>query len=253
MKTQKNTLQMTSKKLNMAAIAIQISVCCCAQIGINTSAPQQALHISGTGTGIAQPVIRIDGLNSTNNPAHESTTSTKRVFADANGTLVIADNAQTNKFYTSVSLPSTDIPAGTERPVTSQSFTLNYPSIVHVEARVGMNSTDNISDPTSSTSLLERNGQARLFGSYYKLTAAPAGVATNTAFGQVIISHSTNTGGAQLNGQFYIEPKKDLYLPKGNYTLTLYGYAQDNTMNFAVNSLNQATQKMMISITPVNY
>ncbi|MDV7696476.1 hypothetical protein N6B72_06035 [Chryseobacterium soli] len=244
---------MTSKKINMAAVAIQISVCCCAQIGINTSAPQQALQISGSGTGIAQPIIRIDGLNSTNNPAHESTSSTKRVFADANGTLVIAGNTQTNKFYTSVSLPNTAIPAGTERAVISQTFTLDYPSIVHVEARVGIAATDNISDPTSSTSLLLRNGQARLFGSYYKLTAAPTGVATNTAFGQVIISHSTNTGGAQLDGQFYIEPKKDLYLPKGNYTLTLYGYAQDSTMNFAVNSLSQPTQQMMISITPVNY
>jgi hypothetical protein len=244
---------MTNKKLNMAAAAIHISVCCCAQIGINTSSPKQALQISGSGTALAQPIIRIDGLNSTNNPAHESTSSTKRVFADANGTLVIASNTQTNKFYTTVSLPNTAIPAGTEQAVTSQTFTLDYPSIVHVEARVGMAATDNLSDPTSSASILLRNGQARLFGSYYKFTVAPAGVSTNTAFGQVIISHSTNSGGAQLDGQFYVEPRKDLYLPKGNYTLTLYGYSQDSTMNFAVNSLSQPTQQMMISITPVNY
>lgn len=240
---------MTSKKLNMAAIAVQISVCCCAQIGINTTAPQQTLQISGSGTGTTQPVIRIDGLNSTNNSAHESTSSTKRVFADANGTLVIADNTQTNKFYTSVSLPNTAIPAGTERAVTSQTFTLDYPSIVHVEARVGITNTS-----VNSATLVD--GQARLFGSYYKLTAAPAGVATNTAFGQVIISHSTiSDGNTQLNGQYYIEPRKDLYLPKGNYTLTLYGYSQNSSMNIAVNggSALQTSQKMMVSITPVNY
>ncbi|MFP3693161.1 hypothetical protein, partial [Burkholderia sp. SIMBA_048] len=75
-------------------------------------------------------------------------------------------------------------------------------------------------------------------------------------FGQVIISHSTiSDGNTQLNGQYYIEPRKDLYLPKGNYTLTLYGYSQNSSMNIAVNggSALQTSQKMMVSITPANY
>lgn len=239
---------MTDKKLTIAILAILFSVYYSAQVGINTSTPQQSLHVSGAGTGIQQPVIRIDGLNSTNNPAHENSTSTKRVFSDSNGNLVIAGNSHTNKSYTITSLPNTSVPGGTERSVTTQTFTLDYPSIVHVEARVGMSIDDNISTIASL-----RDGQARLFGSYFKFTSAPAGISTNTAFGQVVISHNTNTGGAQLDGQFYIEPRKDLYLPKGSYTLALYGYSQDSNMTFRVNSLNQSTQQMKISITPVSY
>ena len=244
---------MINKKLFITTMAMLCSFGYNAQIGINTSNPKQALEVSGSGTGIQQPIIRIEGLNRSNNPAHESSSSMKRVFADQNGTLVIADNNQTNKSYTLTSLPNTAIPAGTERSVTSQTFTLDYPSLVHVEARVGMSITDNLSDPSSSASIALRDGKARLFGSYFKLTSAPTGVLTNTSFGQVIISQNTNTGGAQLNGQYYIEPRKDLYLPKGNYTLALYGYSQDNSMSFAVNSLNQSSQQMIISITPVSY
>ncbi|MDH6251428.1 hypothetical protein M2347_001155 [Chryseobacterium sp. H1D6B] len=240
---------MMNEKLSTAIIAaatIFHSSYFCAQVGINTPTPQQALHVSGSGTGINQSIIRINGLNSDNNPAHENSTSTKRVFSDSDGNLVIYSSSLTNKLYNTV-LPSTSIPAGTERAVTSQTFTLNYPSIVHITAKVGMSISDDVANMT-----LLKNGQARLFGSYYKFTTAPATVLSNTAFGHAIISHSTSNNNLdQINGQFYIEPKKDLYLPKGEYTVTLYGYSQDSNMNFTVNSINQSSQQMTISITSV--
>jgi hypothetical protein len=240
---------MMNKKLSTAIIAVVIIIhgsYFYAQVGINTTTPQQALHVSGSGTGILQPVIRINGLNSTNNPAHENSTSTKRVFSDSDGNLVIYNSNLTNKFYNKV-LPSTAIPGGTERTVVNQTFTLEYPSIVHITARIGMS----IANDIANVNLL-KDGQARLFGSYYKFTSAPTAVLTNTAFGQTIISYSTSDSSPdQINGQFYIEPRKDLYLPKGDYTLTLYGYSQDSNMNFTVNSINQVSQQMTISITSV--
>ncbi|MGG5209542.1 hypothetical protein ACQWU4_11390 [Chryseobacterium sp. MIQD13] len=200
-----------------------------------------------------QPVIRIEGLNSTNNPAHENASSVKRVFADSNGTLVIANNNQTNQSY-QVQLPTTIIPAGSDKSVASQTFTLEYPSIVHVQAKIGL-SSDKISDVDAL-----RNGQARLFGSYYKFTSAPTGVQTNIAFGQVIIPFNTiNDNQRQLGGKFYIEPRKDLYLPKGTYTLALYGYSQSSILDLTVNDpeastgLPQPSQRMTISITPISY
>ncbi|MGG5207714.1 hypothetical protein ACQWU4_02115 [Chryseobacterium sp. MIQD13] len=218
------------------------------QVGINTSGPQQTLQVSGSGTGINQPVLRVDGLNSTNNSAHESTTSIKRVYSTPNGDLVILDNNKTNRFYRVAPLPTTSVPGGTERLVTSVSFTLDYPSIVHVESRVGMGVTSSI----IGTALL-RDGMARLFGVYYKFTLAPAGVTLNTAFGQHIISHSTNSGINQLDGEFYLNPRKDLSLPAGNYTLSLYGFSQDANMSFAVNDVNQAGQTLSVSVTPISY
>ncbi|ASW75514.1 hypothetical protein IQ37_19155 [Chryseobacterium piperi] len=219
-----------------------------AQVGINTSFPQQDLHISGFGKDTSQPIIRIDGLNSQNNTAHENSLSKKRVFSDSEGNLVILNNSLTNQFYRLAPLPQTDIKGATEQPVTSKTFTLEFPSIVHMEARIGMSITNQISSNT-----LLKNGQARLFGSYFKLTQAPSNISTDISFGQSIISHSTNNEGAQLDGSFYIEPKKDLYLPKGDYTLVLYGYSQDPNMNFSINRISQNTQQMLISITPVSY
>lgn len=242
----------------MAITAMLFSTHYFAQIGINTSSPKQALQISGSGTGILQPVIRIEGLNSTNNPAHENSSSVKRVYADSNGTLVIANNSQTNLAY-KITLPDTVISGGTDRAVASQTFTLEYPSIVHVEAKVGMTASDELSRLTTTGQTL-RNGQARLFGTYYKFTSAPSGVLTNTAFGQVIIPfNTTDDGESQAAGIFYLEPRKDMYLPKGTYTLALYGYSQSSILDFevnkpdSVNNLSQPSQQMIISITPTSY
>ncbi|WP_292009819.1 hypothetical protein [Chryseobacterium sp.] len=239
---------MNRKKILTIAVFAIMSTSCYSQVGINTRDPQQALHISGTGTGTSQATMRIEGLNSQNNPAHEDASSSKRVFSDSNGSFVIARNDQVNKSYLITPLPNTSVSGGTEQLVTTQSFILEYPSIVHIEARVGMSITDHI-----STEADLKDGQARLFGSYYKFSSAPSSVLSNTSFGQTIISHSTNTEEAQLDGVFYIEPRKDLSLPKGSYTIALYGYSQDNKLNFAVNSLNQTSQQMAISITPLSY
>ncbi|WP_419869491.1 hypothetical protein [Chryseobacterium sp. CT-SW4] len=237
---------MTKKKLWLIAAFAIVSTFHYSQVGINNQQPQQALHVSGTGTSPSS--IRIEGLNIQNNPAHEDAGSLKRVFSDANGSLVIMNNTQVYQSYFIAPLPHILIPGGTEQAVMSHTFTLEYPSIVHLEARVGMTITDRI-----STITLLKDGQARLFGSYFKFSSTPTGVLSNTPFGQTVISHSTNNEGAQLDGTYYIEPRKDLSLPKGNYTVTLYGYSQDSNMNFAVNDINQPTQHISISITPLSY
>lgn len=241
---------MTTKKLLITGIIASCSIEHSAQVGVNNAKPLQALHVSGSGTGNRQPIIRIEGLNQKNNTAHENSSSTKRIYADLNGTLVVLNN---NNYSKATPLPSTNIPAGAEGSVASISFTLDTSSIVHIEARVGMTVANDLSDPLSSASAQLRNGQARLFGSYFKFTSAPANIQTNTAFGNVTLSHSTNNGGAQLSGIYYFEPRKDLYLPPGSYTLVLCGYSQDGNMRFIVNSLSQPNQLMFMNISPVNY
>ena len=59
------------------------------QTGINTTDPQQTLHVAG-----ASSQVRIDGLNSTNNSTNLGTGATTRVYANADGDLVLDTNGQ---------------------------------------------------------------------------------------------------------------------------------------------------------------
>jgi hypothetical protein len=61
-----------------------------AQVGVNNTNPQEELHISGTNS-----TIRIEGLNSTNNPLNLGDKENTRVYANSNGDLVL-NNAPTN-------------------------------------------------------------------------------------------------------------------------------------------------------------
>ena len=81
------------------------------QIGINTYDPQQAIHISGKVTDFAtapavgstlvkiiEPTVRIEGLNSTNNPAHDTNNinSLQRVHISHEGELVLKQSKSFN-------------------------------------------------------------------------------------------------------------------------------------------------------------
>lgn len=57
-----------------------------AQVGINTTNPQEELHIAG-----ATANVRVDGLNSSNNSENLGAGSSTRVFVDADGDLVLGD------------------------------------------------------------------------------------------------------------------------------------------------------------------
>lgn len=235
-------------KKNILSMMLVVTTCGTAfsQVGINNNSPQQTLHISGTATGVSQNIMRVDGLNISQNNAHESTASQKRVFANADGDLVILNNAQQNTLL-GAQLPLTTIAGGNEAVVSSITFTLAYRSLVHFESREGFTINTNINNGVLD------NGQARSFGGYFKFTSAPAGVATNTRFGDKIISVSTTSGSNQLDGIYYIEPRKDLVLPAGTYTVSLYGFSGSTALPLSVNSINQANQRMRVSITPISY
>ena len=55
-----------------------------AQVGINTTTPQQELHVAGAASN-----VRVEGLNSPNNILNIGTNGTSRVFADGDGDLVL--------------------------------------------------------------------------------------------------------------------------------------------------------------------
>lgn len=55
-----------------------------AQIGVNTNAPQEQVHVAG-----ATSTIRVEGLNAVNNTANLGAGSSTRVYADGDGDLVL--------------------------------------------------------------------------------------------------------------------------------------------------------------------
>jgi len=242
---------MNRKKIFFIFINLCIYTSFYSQVGVNNTNPQQTLHISGTGTGNSQPLIQIDGLNATLNPAHENAASVKRVYANVDGDLVILSNNQSNISYTSPQIATVNVPAGTETGVSTYSFTLEYSSSVYFEARPTL-----YVDSSSSTQAIRRNGQARQIGFYFKFTSAPAGVTINKGFGNTSLSRSTysaTNADDQIVGDYVFNPKKELFLPKGSYTVTLYAFVENTDVGFITNFIGQPTQNMRVNITPVTY
>jgi len=60
-----------------------------AQIGVNTTNPQEELHIEG-----ATSTIRVEGLNFANNTLNLGTAENSKVYVDADGDLVLASQPQ---------------------------------------------------------------------------------------------------------------------------------------------------------------
>ncbi len=61
-----------------------------AQVGINTTNPQQQLHLAGSSTN-----VRVDGLDSMNNFQNLGAQSSTRVYVDADGDLTLGTSANT--------------------------------------------------------------------------------------------------------------------------------------------------------------
>lgn len=57
-----------------------------AQVGVNTTTPAEELHVAGPTS-----IIRVEGLNETNNPLNLGDRQNSRVYVDADGDLVLAD------------------------------------------------------------------------------------------------------------------------------------------------------------------
>ena len=62
------------------------SICAFAQVGINTTTPQEELHVAG-----ATSTIRIEGLDFTNNTLNLGNAENTRVYVDGDGDLVLGN------------------------------------------------------------------------------------------------------------------------------------------------------------------
>ena len=119
------------------------------QVGIKTTNPLQGLHVGG-----ASSTVKIDGLSAAYNALNLGAGNTTRVFADANGDLILAPSSQNIAIvFDSENYLKDDSPpseneitqhgygdgftyAGIPRDIPNSTFTLTKPAIIEINYSV---------------------------------------------------------------------------------------------------------------------
>jgi len=223
-----------------SALLLTLSISAYAQnvkTGIGTTNPQQTLHIAGTtatspvgttGVNLVKPTVRVEGLNSTNNPApFTGSDGLKRVYANQTGDLLLVngsmEQATITQQFGSV-IPTQEAVAlglgGVLREeLMSQNFTLTQPSVVYFSATFAalVRETNLLTGPVSVT-----DGRAKLFGAYFQFSSSNVGISTTATFGNNKKTYSNSVAGG-IQGDFMLNPRAKLVLQPGTYTVKLYG------------------------------
>jgi len=136
------------RKIFVCIVTVLMSLSIYAQVGINTTNPQEELHLAG-----ANENIRLEGLSDTNNTNNLGDNNSSRVFADANGDLVLGSASNTinmlvdsENYLDDVEDPTSLInqtgnafgydPAGVPTNISGAIFTLTSPAIIEVNYSV---------------------------------------------------------------------------------------------------------------------
>ncbi|MCW5520655.1 hypothetical protein J1N09_12445 [Aureitalea sp. L0-47] len=203
------------------------------QVGINTTDPQQSLHIAGT-TG----TLRIESLNSTNNSYNggdangdlDLTNDTYPLYVDENGDFtlelsVFEDNAGIDAFddttlsTSTVTLLGTSLTGG--QRTTIQSYTITVPRSVLLEVKYGMSArvyADN------SYSTITDNRARRIFN-FISVDGM------TRRWGRTSKCYS-NLSSAGVDGILYNSATTYIYLPSaGTYTINLEGGVSSGVKN----------------------
>ena len=187
-------------------LLLLLSVTTFAQVGINTTNPQEQLHVSGSPTA----TIRVDGL-STTNPLNNGVST--NVSVDANGTLILDNKTQSNTFI----VDNTDIlpnvigvetftGALTNQQIHTSTFTLTKPSLVYIRNTVSANFFRRSNGQTIS------DGSLRLIGSEMRL---------NGLVKDRDRESYTNADNNAITGFLYLKNDTYIYLPSGTHTITI--------------------------------
>lgn len=222
---------MVMKKLSLHMIALFACLTCYGQVGINNTNPQEELHISGANSN-----IRVEGLSTTNNVNNLGGTSTTRVYADAEGDLILGASSEKLKilidfenYLEDVENPTSLInqtgnafgydPAGEPIDLVGAQFTLTDNAIVEVNYSVSWSVYDASASPTKR--LDDMRARVIQTGLYFRLVTDPLdplsgaavvndldGVPINGGPWCIDVNAAGNmcqeTGGLlAINGQFY--------------------------------------------------
>jgi hypothetical protein len=174
---------MAMKKLFLYTILLFTSLSLYGQVGINNTNPQEELHISGANSN-----IRLEGLSASNNVNNLGTNSSTRVYADANGDLILGGSSDKldilinfENYLDDVEDPTSLInqtgnafgydPAGIPTDLVAAQFTLTKNAIIEVNYSVSWSLYDASASPTKR--LDDRRARVIQTGLYFRLVTNP--------------------------------------------------------------------------------
>lgn len=201
-------------------IILGLYTCLFGQVGVNTNNPQKELHVGGNNS-----TIRVEGLNTPNNPNNLGTASSTPVYVNANGDLILGtltDNVEilfdSENYLVDVQDPTSLINQTGEGSGFSQggipiggtaiSFTLTKPAIVEVNYSVTWNVGKNVTSTSRIDDFRARIVQTAM---YFRQNNYLGPAVINDYYGNpinggpwCITSNCMELGGLlAINGQFY--------------------------------------------------
>lgn len=201
-------------KKTLHILFIFSSVFAFAQVGVNTTNPQEELHVAGTTS-----TIRVEGLSAANNPLNLGITENTRVFVNSNGDLVLstipttievlfnpanyladpldtggADTNQVNQ----TGVGSGYSLAGWPRQLGPglSTFTLTRPAIVEVNYAISYEIYK------AGAPIDDYHARTAQFYAYLR-NGGPAGAIVTTDYDGVPINFAGNPGALGYSGNFY--------------------------------------------------
>lgn len=241
------------------------------QIGINTSEPQQALHVSGiptpystaenVGTSsvkIIEPTIRIDGLNAVNNPAHSQNVNTlKRIYTSKDGDLMLRkgnSNFEILNEKGTIPTANTGIPNGGPNHdiptivLKTVNFTIDKESIVNIAVAV----EGKMENYTSSQFTLGGDMEYH-FGINLVFTQAPESMEDilEKQFAETTFKIFTTQAVIQRT-ETILNTNKNLLLQPGTYQLAIQGFYSGRNFKKTVFGVNNEHEYIKIVAIPTN-
>lgn len=241
------------------------------QVGINTSDPKQALHVSGTPTNyinapnvgtssvkIVEPTIRIDGLNATNNPAHSTNiNSLQRVYASKDGDLMLRKGNTNFVLFNetgTINENSVGIPTGSNHFLVPSvilktvQFTVEKESIVNISAAVNGRLENYTSNQLTINEEVEYH-----FGINFSFSAAPNEMIdlVDKEFAEATYKIiSTQVSIQRTETTLYTN--KNLLLSPGTYVLNLNGNYSGRNFKKVVFGNDNSNEFIKIVAIPTN-
>ena len=185
-------------------------------VGINTSNPQEALHVAGTNA-----IIRVDGLNSVNNSKNMGGSDTYNLMVDADGNLSIGEDSGELASEVSFSSPSV-VQTGADASMNSnelytKTFTLTHRAFVVVTYYISME----FDSYDGSAKIMD--GGAKIAHNYWYLGDGSV-PDTTKKYGMQSMVYS-NSDCDTASGYIYNSRSVTMPLDAGTYSIHLNGAA----------------------------